>query len=99
MLVHTVRFWLRKDLENEERAAFLNGLESLKGIASTEAVYLGTPAATEKRPVIDDSYDYCLTVLLNDLAAHDAYQVDPLHQEFLSRFAGCWERVRIFDAD
>ncbi len=99
MLVHTVYFWLRDNLKSEERAEFLEGLESLQGIASAEAVYVGTPAATEARPAIDDSYNFCLTVLLPDLAAHDAYQVDPLHRNFLARFATYWERVRIYDAD
>ena len=99
MLVHTVCFWLRDNLKPQERAEFLAGLESLKGIASAEKVYVGTPASTEARPVIDDSYDYCLTVLLTDLAAHDAYQIDPLHRDFLARFAAYWERVRIYDAD
>jgi hypothetical protein len=99
MLIHTVIFWLRENLEENERAAFLKGLESLKGIASAEAVYVGGPAATQKRPVIDDSYDYCLTVVLADLAAHDAYQDDPLHQDFLAQFAGTWDRVLIYDAD
>ncbi|NCG08842.1 MAG: Dabb family protein [Verrucomicrobia bacterium] len=99
MLIHTVCFWLRENLKTEERAEFQNGLESLKGIASAAAVHVGTPAATEARPVIDDSYDYCLTVVLEDLAAHDAYQVDPLHRDFLARFAAYWERVCIYDAD
>ncbi|MGB0184061.1 MAG: Dabb family protein [Opitutales bacterium] len=99
MLVHTVIFWLRKDLQSEERAEFLEGLKSLEGIESIAALHLGTPAQTGDRPVIDKSYDFCLTVLLPDLAAHDAYQVDPLHKAFLERFASYWERVRIIDAD
>lgn len=99
MLVHTVIFWLRPELNSEQRDEFLQGLESLRGITSIEALYLGTPAQTGERPVIDSSYDYCLTVLLSDLAAHDAYQVDPLHKAFLERFASYWKQVRIIDAD
>lgn len=99
MLVHTVIFWLREELVPEERAKFLEGLESLRGIAAVETLHLGTPAQTGERPVIDRSYDYCLTVLLPDLAAHDAYQVDPLHKAFLANFASYWDRVRIIDAD
>ena len=97
MLVHSVYFWLRKDLNAEETAAFRAGLETLSGIAAARAVYVGTPADTPPRPVIERSYNFALNVLLDDIAAHDAYQQDPLHQAFLARFARHWERVQIFD--
>ncbi len=99
MLIHSVYFWLRKDLNTTQRADFVTGLQSLKGIGAASAVYTGTPSATPERPIIDNSYDFCLTVLLPDLAAHDAYQIDPLHKDFLATFAPLWERVQIYDAD
>lgn len=99
MLVHTVNFWLREDLSDAERGAFLEALETLKGISATEAVYIGTPADTPPRPVIDSSYDYMLTVLLKDVAAHDAYQVDPLHLAFLEGQKPKFAKVAIYDAD
>lgn len=98
MLVHTVFFWLKPDLDGAQRASFRAGVESLATISSAEAVYIGTPAATD-RPVIDRSYDVGLTVVLKDLAAHDAYQVDPIHREFVDTFGTSWERVVIYDAD
>lgn len=99
MLVHTVLFWLKDDLEDAQRVAFLKGLESLKGIQATEAVYIGTPAKTTPRPVMDFSYDYCLTVLLLDMTAHDDYQEDALHTAFLEQFNTYWKAVKIYDAD
>lgn len=98
MLVHSVFFWLKSDLSEEQRSAFRSGVESLAAIPSAEAVYIGTPAATD-RPVIDRSYDIGLTVVLKDLAAHDAYQVDPIHRKFVDEFGGYWARVLIYDAD
>lgn len=98
MLVHAVYFWLKKDLTSEQRAAFLAGVESLKGIASTEAVHIGAPAPTF-RPVVDRTYDVALVVLMKDMAAHDAYQVDPLHKAFLEKFASNWEKVVIYDSE
>ena len=79
-----------------DKSAFREGLESLKGIESAVAVYVGTPADTD-RPVIDRSYTFGLTVLLEDMAAHDAYQVHELHLGFLNRFGDSWERVVIYD--
>ncbi|HBO57933.1 MAG: transcription-repair coupling factor [Puniceicoccaceae bacterium MED-G31] len=98
MLIHTVLFWLRKDLSSSEREDFKAALVSLKDIPSAAAVYVGSPSSTPARPVIDASYDFCLTVLLEDMAAHDAYQQSPLHQAFLKN-KQLWERVQIYDAD
>lgn len=98
MFVHTVYFWLKKDLSANDRAAFMEGVASLTGIASTSAVYIGTPADTH-RPVVDRTYDVALTVLLEDPAAHDAYQIDPIHKTFVENFGTCWEKVVIYDAD
>jgi Stress responsive A/B Barrel Domain. len=98
-LVHTVYFWLKAELSDEQRAAFRRGVESLKGIQAAEAVYVGTPAATAKRPVVDDSYSVALTVVCKDVAAHDAYQVDPIHLKFVEEFRSYWTRVLIYDAE
>jgi len=98
MLIHTVLFWLKKDLTADQLTTFKSALEGMKGIKHADAVYVGTPSATEKRPVIDTSYSYCLTVMLKDIAAHDAYQIDPLHTEFLKN-KDLWDKVKIYDAD
>ena len=99
MLIHTVLFWLKKDLDDDQVAQFRQGLAKLQDIQSAEAVYVGTPSATPERPVIDRSYDYCLTVILKNIPAHDAYQADSLHQEFLANFKEFWDAVKIYDAD
>ena len=99
MLVHTVFFWLKPDLSEEEKAQFQAGVESLATIESTEQVLIGTPANTTKRPVIDDSYDCALTVILGDIDAHDLYQEDPIHLKFVEECAHLWEKVKIYDAD
>ena len=99
MLVHSVYFWLKPELNHEERAAFAAGLESLRGIRVVESLFLGEPAATPPRPVIERGYDFALVAVLKDLAAHDAYQNDPLHQAFLRTFSSWWNRVLIFDLE
>jgi hypothetical protein len=98
MLVHTVFFWLKPDLSPAQRADFRRAVESLAAIQAVEKVYVGAPAPTQKRPVIDDSYSVALTVICKDMAAHDAYQVDPIHLKFVENFKSCWTRVQIYDA-
>lgn len=99
MLIHNVFFTLRKELDGPELTEFRISLESLKHIEHAEAVYIGRPAPVAERPVLINNYDFCLTVLLKDVAAHDAYQQDPLHQAFLQAHKEKWERVRVFDAE
>jgi hypothetical protein len=99
MLVHTVYFWLKPELTAQQRAEFRKGVESLGTIKAVDKIYVGTPAKTEKRPIIDDSYSLGLTVLCKDLAAHDAYQVDPIHRVFVDKFKTYWNRVQIYDAE
>ncbi len=98
MFVHTVYFWLRRDLTDEQRHAFKEeGIDSLKKIPSTTAIYTGSPADTD-RPIIDRTYDFALTVVLADRAAHDEYQEDPIHHDFVNRFGQYWIKVSIYDA-
>lgn len=99
MLVHTVLFWLKEEMPQEKKAIFEQNLSKLKQISSVENVFIGEPAMTTKRPVIDDSYDYCLTVILKDIAAHDLYQQDPIHLEFIERCSQMWKRVVVYDAE
>lgn len=99
MLVHSVYFWLKSETSTEQRAAFRAGLESLCGIQTVETLYVGEPAATTPRPVIERTYDFALVAVLKDVAAHDQYQVDPLHKAFLQEFSSFWNRVLIFDAE
>jgi len=99
MLVHTVFFWLRKDLDGAQITEFRMGLESLKSIEHAESAYIGTPARVPERPVCDSSYDFCLTVILKDVPAHDAYQAHEKHQNFISAHKEHWKKVKVYDAD
>jgi hypothetical protein len=99
MLVHAVYFWLKPELTDAQRADFRRGVETLAGIDVVEKVYVGAPAATEKRPVVDHSYAVALTVLCRDVAAQNAYQVHPTHLAFVEKFKTFWTRVQIYDSE
>lgn len=97
MLVHSVYFYLKAELSQAERTEFLAGLETLRAIPVAEAVHIGEPAPVAARPVLVQDYSYGLTVLFKDVAAHDAYQVHPLHKAFLEKFKSQWSKVVVFD--
>lgn len=99
MLVHSVYFWLKPELTDAQRAEFRKGVEALAGIKYLSAVYVGGPAGTERRAVIDFSFDVALTTVFENVAAHDAYQVDPIHENFLETFKDFWSKVQIYDAE
>jgi hypothetical protein len=99
MLIHTVFFWLKPELTAAQRAEFRRGVESLAAIKHAAEVHVGAPAATQDRPVVDKTFAVGLTVICRDLAAHEAYQVDPIHLAFVARFNRYWTRVQIYDAE
>jgi len=99
MLTHTVIFWLKEGLTQEDKELFFEGVKTLTTIDSVERSFLGTPASTPKRSVVDDSYDCALSVALKDLDAHDHYQADPIHLAFIEKCRHLWEKVIIYDAD
>ncbi len=99
MLVHTVYFWLKPELTAQQRADFRKGVESLGGIKAVDKLYVGAPAKTPKRPIIEDTYSIGLTVVCKDIAAHDAYQIDPIHLAFVNGFKTFWNKVQIYDAE
>lgn len=98
MFVHNVFFWLKEKDNEEAQKALLAGIKTLEGIESIESVYIGTPAAT-RRPVIDSSYSFAEILVFADEAAHDVYQVHPLHTKFVEDCAHLWEKVVIYDVE
>jgi hypothetical protein len=98
MLTHIVLFWAKADLTAAERADFAGGLRSLLSIPSVTEGWVGTPSGTN-RAVVDRSYTFGLTVRFDDLAAHDAYQIDPIHDAFHARCVKYWTKVAVYDVD
>ena len=99
MLTHTVLFWAKDGLTASERADFQAGLRTLLDISTVNAGWVGTPAATPDRSVVDGSYAFALTLRFESLAAHDAYQTDPIHDAFHERCAKYWKKVAVYDSD
>ncbi|HEY8402788.1 MAG TPA: Dabb family protein [Cytophagaceae bacterium] len=97
MLTHHVLFWLKPETTEEQKKAFRKGLESLAKIDYLKAFYVGTPAPIS-RPVVDTTYTFSLLIVFEDMAGHDAYQVDPIHKAFLDEFRVFFEKVVIYDS-
>lgn len=98
MITHIVYFWLKQDLDDAQLEQFVAGAKNLLTIEDVAQGYVGVPAKTEKRPIIDDSYSYALVTVFEDMDAHDRYQVHPVHDAF-RELAHMWTRVQIYDSE
>ncbi len=98
MFIHTVYFWLKSGLTQAEEEAFVKSALTLTEIASVKYGWVGKPANTD-RPVIDRTYSYALVTVFEDMAGHDAYQVDKIHDIFRENCAQYWSQVRIYDSE
>ncbi|WP_428327822.1 Dabb family protein [Mucilaginibacter sp.] len=97
MIAHHVLFWLKAETTTDQHQAFAGGLQTLKDIEVVKTIHIGTPAPIE-RAVVDTSYTFSLVLFFDDLAAHDVYQVHPIHKAFLDSFRQFFDKVIIYDA-
>jgi hypothetical protein len=97
MFVHAVYFWGKPGLTAADRWAWEQGLHTLPTIEVVEEGYVGVPADTH-RDVVENTYSYALVLLFRDKDAHDAYQVHPVHQQFVADCARYWLKVRVHDS-
>ena len=95
MFVHCVYFWLKPGITSEEEQLFLQRCKALTTISTVRHGWVGKPADTD-RPVIDRTYSYGLVTAFDDVAGHDAYQVDPIHDVF-REIHDFWTQVKIYD--
>lgn len=98
MIIHSVFFWLRKNLTSAERAMFDSEVRRLAEISYLERGYVGTPAPTQERPVTDHSFDYSACLCFKSMEDHDFYQGEcEEHTRFVKVCKPLWERVVIYD--
>lgn len=95
---HHVYFWLTEEGKNTaNRAAFEQGLADLFKIPLVGGGRWSVPAKVELRPVVDQSWDYALSMTFATLADHDAYQAAPAHHDFINSFKHLWGKVMVMD--
>jgi hypothetical protein len=98
-MIHTVYFWLKDGLTDEQVAFFEGELAKMTMIETVGSGVVGKPAATASRPVTDHSFGYHLSLTFASIADHDAYQVHPDHDDFVASCKDLWERVVVYDSE
>jgi hypothetical protein len=97
-IVHHVFFWLKNPTSKADRDQLVAGIKSLQAIETVRALHVGVAASTEKRDVVDNSWDVSELMFFSDLAGQATYQAHPLHVAFVDKCSHLWERVLVYDA-
>jgi hypothetical protein len=97
-LAHHVFFWLKNPDSKEDQQKLIEGLRTLSKIESIKKLHIGIPAATEKRAVVDNSYQVSELMFFDDLEGQNAYQVHPVHKKFAEEYSHLWEKVLVYDS-
>jgi len=94
-MIHQVYFYLHNDSDVKE---FMSNATPMLGRCKDVAKFIqGVPADTAKRDVVDHSFHVACTLFFDSLEAQAAYQVDPLHLEFIEKYSHMWKSVKVYD--
>jgi hypothetical protein len=96
-LVHHVFFWLKRPGFQADRDQLIAGLRTLHGIPVIRDLQIGIPASTEKRDVVDASYDVSELIYFDNTADQKIYQDHPIHQAFVKSCEHLWQKVIVYD--
>jgi hypothetical protein len=97
-IAHHVFFWLKNAGNEADRKKLIEGIKTLKTIDVVGELRVGVVASTEKRDVVDNSWDVSELLFFKDLAAQAAYQSHPIHQAFIKNYGHLWSKVLVYDA-
>jgi hypothetical protein len=96
-VVHHVFFWLKNPSSKEDRDQLINGIKTLSAIPTVCDIHVGIVASTEKRDVVDNSWDISELLFFGDLKGQETYQTHPIHLEFIKNHSHLWEKVLVYD--
>lgn len=96
-IVHHVFFWLKDPASAGDRDRLVAGLKTLSDIPSIKELYIGVPAGTEQRGVVDASWQVSELMFFENLDAQAGYQEHPLHLAFIKDCSHLWEKVVVYD--
>jgi hypothetical protein len=97
-IVHHVFFWLKNPESVADRDKLVEGLKTLAGIPLIRELHVGVLAATEKRDVVDASWQVSELMFFANVADQAGYQQHPLHLDFVKNYSHLWTKVVVYDA-
>lgn len=97
MFSHVVIFWTKPEIPNAADALIAGAEQYLRPIPGVLSFHVGKMVKSH-RDVVDQSYQVALNLQFENKQQEDAYQVHPLHLEFVEKaFKPNCTRVVIYD--
>jgi hypothetical protein len=97
MLSHVVIFWTKPEIANAADELVAGAEKYLRPITLANSFHVGRMVKSQ-RDVVDQSYQVALNIQFEDKQAEEAYQVHPLHLEFVEKaFKPNCSRVVVYD--
>ena len=96
-MIHHVYFTLKNPDSVQDKQLLKEGLQSLAAIAEVKHLIIGEPAPTFDREVIASDWHVSEVIYFDSVADQDAYQVDPVHQLFVTNYSHLWSKVVVYD--
>ena len=97
-LVHHVFFWLKNPNSKEDLQQLIDGLQTLEKIETVKQIHIGVLASTEKREVVDTSWQVSELLFFDDLEGQLIYQKHPIHLAFVEKCGHLMAKVVVYDA-
>lgn len=97
-LVHHVFFWLKNPDSVADRDKLVEGVKTLSKIETIRELHVGVLASTEKRDVVDTSWQVSELMFFDDLAGQAVYQTHSVHLDFIKNYGHLWAKVLVYDA-
>jgi hypothetical protein len=96
-IAHVVYFTLKQPSPAAEQKLVDDCRRFLQGIPGIAYFAVGTRVGDLSRPVNVQDFHVGLHVVFHSRKAHDDYQVDARHQQFIAENKETWQQVRVFD--
>ena len=97
-LVHHVFFWLKNPGSIADRDKLVEGVKTLAKIGSIRKLHVGVLASTEKREVVDTSWQVSELMFFDNVEGQNTYQSHPVHLTFIEKYSHLWAKVVVYDA-
>jgi len=97
-LAHHVFFWLKNPDSVQDRDKLVEGVKTLSKIETIKEIHVGILASTEKRDVVDTSWQVSELMFFDDLAGQAVYQTHQVHLDFIKNYGHLWQKVVVYDA-
>lgn len=95
--VHVVLFKTRSESPDSAAAALMDDIrEKLAPLPTVRGLWIGRPAPTNVRPIVDANYDVGLLILFDDQEGLQEYLDHPVHVKFAEKHDTTCD-VRVFD--